>query len=65
MTEADQAHEESALVKERRRAMANANAEFAALRSAFEAAGKELINCGVGGKLETLERRNFADAVAR
>ena len=65
MTDADKAHEASAIVQDRRRAMVNANAEFAALRSAFEAAGKALINCGLGGKLEALPRQSFAEALDR
>ena len=65
MTEADHAHEASAEVQARRRAMVNANAEFAILRTHFEAAGRRLINCGVGGKLEALERVSYAEALAR
>lgn len=64
MTEADRAHEESAEVQSRRRAMVNANAEFAELRRHFEADGRRLINCGVGGKLDSLPRMSFAQAVA-
>ena len=63
MTQADEAHEQSAIVKERRRAMINANAEFAALRAAFEANGRSLINCGLGGKLDALPRQSFAEAL--
>lgn len=63
MTETDRAHEASAVVQDRRRAMVNANAEFAEVRRHFEADGRRIVNCGVGGKLETLERQPFADAI--
>lgn len=64
MTEADRTHEASAMVQDRRRAMVNANAEFAEVRRHFEADGRRIRNCGVGGKLETLERISFEDALA-
>lgn len=63
VTDADRAHETSAVVQSVRRAMVNANAEFAALRAAFEADGRRLINCGVGGKLEALARIPFEQAL--
>jgi hypothetical protein len=64
MTGADRAHEETAEVQNRRRAMANANAEFAELRRHFEADGRALINCGVGGKLDALPRITFEQAMS-
>lgn len=64
MTDADRAHEETAEVQSRRRAMVNANEEFAVARRHFEADGRQLINCGVGGKLETLPRTSFDQALS-
>lgn len=64
MSDTDRAHEASAEVQDRRRAMVNANAEFAEVRRHFDADGRRIVNCGVGGKLETLERVSFADAIA-
>jgi hypothetical protein len=64
MTDADRAHEESAEVQSRRGAMVNANAEFAEVRRHFEADGRKLINCGVGGKLDALPRMSFEQAIA-
>lgn len=65
LTEEDRAHEVSDVVQATRRALVHANSEFAILRTAFEAAGRQLLNAGLGGKLEALARLDFADALAR
>ena len=63
MTDADRAHEGTTEVQDRRRAMVNANAEFAELRRHFEADGRTLVNCGIGGKLDALPRISFNEAL--
>lgn len=64
MNATDAGHEATALVQYRRLAMEQANAEFAAVRDAFERAGRQIANCGRGGKLETLPRVPYETALS-
>jgi hypothetical protein len=56
----DVMHENDPKVIKRRHGMGNVNEQFATLRHAFERKGRRLLNAGVGGRLESLERVEFA-----
>lgn len=64
MSALDQVHEADPLVQGRRESMILANRDFAILRKHFERHGRRLINSGVGGNLEALERVPFTSLSA-
>lgn len=61
MSPEDAKHEAEARV--RRVRMEKANDEFAIAREAFEYAGRRIANCGLGGRLNALERVRYEDAL--
>jgi hypothetical protein len=56
----DVTHENDPKVIERRPGMVTVDEQFAILRRTFEGRGHRLFNAGIGGKLESLERVDFA-----